>query len=372
MLFKPFVLLLVLTGLPITGFIFSGKSFNIFFEFPPQTLHVIHSGFSWPTFLAGAVVELLCLCVFLFLIIPTSHLKKTYTKNKKSQSFPWWGWFALISLLIFWILAWTRFNWFSDLQTLTFTPIWLSFILLINAHTFYRTGHCLLLTKTRYFISLFILSTLFWWYFEFLNRFVQNWHYIGIDEFSPLAYIIHSTIAFSTVLPAVLSTLEWLQSFTRFQFCQYRHKLTIPKPKLAAWCVLCISSVTLFGIGQWPNYMFPLLWISPLLVIISLQIVLNEQTLFSSLNKGDWRVVYLPALAALICGFFWEMWNFYSAAKWIYFIPFVHAYQIFEMPVLGYLGYLPFGLECIVVVDFFSRIFSPDNNPVTGIDRQKN
>jgi hypothetical protein len=43
------------------------------------------------------------------------------------------------------------------------------------------------------------------------------------------------------------------------------------------------------------------------------------------------------------------MWNFFSLAKWEYSIPFVHRYQIFKMPVLGYAGYLPFGLEIATI-----------------------
>jgi hypothetical protein len=62
------------------------------------------------------------------------------------------------------------------------------------------------------------------------------------------------------------------------------------------------------------------------------------------------------ALAALICGFFWEMWNFYSLAKWKYSIPFVHRFEIFEMPLLGYAGYLPFGLECMVIADLIESL----------------
>ena len=57
----------------------------------------------------------------------------------------------------------------------------------------------------------------------------------------------------------------------------------------------------------------------------------------------------LPPLAALVCGFFWEMWNFYSLARWTYSIPYVQRFHLFEMPILGYGGYLPFGLECLVV-----------------------
>jgi hypothetical protein len=50
-------------------------------------------------------------------------------------------------------------------------------------------------------------------------------------------------------------------------------------------------------------------------------------------------------IGCLICSFFWEMWNFYSYPKWIYQIPFVDFLHIFEMPLLGYGGYLPFALE---------------------------
>jgi hypothetical protein len=42
------------------------------------------------------------------------------------------------------------------------------------------------------------------------------------------------------------------------------------------------------------------------------------------------------------------MWNTYSLARWTYSVPLVHRFQIFEMPLLGYAGYLPFGLECVV------------------------
>ena len=53
--------------------------------------------------------------------------------------------------------------------------------------------------------------------------------------------------------------------------------------------------------------------------------------------------VALSAMAALVCGFFWGMWNYYSYAKWVYAIPHVQRFRVFEMPVLGYVGYLPFG-----------------------------
>jgi hypothetical protein len=92
------------------------------------------------------------------------------------------------------------------------------------------------------------------------------------------------------------------------------------------------------------------------LIIVSLQELMNEPHVLTGVARGDWRLVISSALAALICGFFWEMWNYYSYARWVYRIPFVHRFQIFEMPLLGYAGYLPFGLQCTVVGGMFERL----------------
>jgi hypothetical protein len=39
------------------------------------------------------------------------------------------------------------------------------------------------------------------------------------------------------------------------------------------------------------------------------------------------------------------MWNYYSWPKWIYHTPGAQFLPVFEMPLLGYGGYVPFGLE---------------------------
>ena len=59
---------------------------------------------------------------------------------------------------------------------------------------------------------------------------------------------------------------------------------------------------------------------------------------------------------ALVCGLFWEMWNFWTYPKWQYSISFVDFARVFEMPLLGYGGYLPFGLETYVVYHFLTGV----------------
>ena len=41
-------------------------------------------------------------------------------------------------------------------------------------------------------------------------------------------------------------------------------------------------------------------------------------------------------------------------AKWIYAVPYVHRFQVWEMPLLGFGGYLPFGMECAAVAAWIS------------------
>lgn len=48
---------------------------------------------------------------------------------------------------------------------------------------------------------------------------------------------------------------------------------------------------------------------------------------------------------ALVCGVFWELWNWHAYPKWVYDTPGWDFWHVFEMPLFGYLGYLPFGLE---------------------------
>jgi hypothetical protein len=207
---------------------------------------------------------------------------------------------------------------------------------------------------------------------------VQNWYYTAADDFSGWQYFIAATLPFATVLPAVLSTEDYLATNSRItagleNFLPLRFK----QPRRAAVVTLMISSAGLFFIGWFPDWLFPLLWVAPLLLLISFQTLesgpvtpcclgsrrlaralrfqrlKNPDTIFSSLGSGDWRRVYRFCLAALICGFFWEMWNMYSMSQWIYTVPYVSRFHLFEMPLLGYSGYLPFGLECAVIAEWY-------------------
>ena len=347
------ILTALLLGLPMLGATSTGHPMSFYLEFPPHTRYVQHAPFSWSAFTLLVTLALLVGALSISLYVPR---RKGSCPSTVQVPFPWWGWVSGFLILCFWMLAWKRFGWFKPFQNFTFTPLWTSYVVFVNALTYRRTGNCLLTRQTRYLLALFPASALFWWYFEYLNRFAQNWYYVGQELFAPLTYVVHATVAFSTVLPAVMSTAELLRSYPALRRTRFQRPLILGNRRMHAGAMLTLASCGLVGVAVSPDYWYPLLWVSPLLILVSLQVLLSEENVLQKLEQGQWHVVTLPALAALVCGFFWEMWNHYSYPKWAYSIPYVQRFEIFEMPLLGYLGYLPFGLQCGVVADLVARL----------------
>lgn len=359
---KFIILAVMLLGLPLIGALVAGFPAARYLEFPPQTRYVQHAPFSWPAFFIFGCLILAGVLLPVIKGIQSYRKPPLPAETSDSYPFPWWGWMGVITGMIAWILAWTRFAWFTEFQPHTFSPLWFCYILVVNALCLRRTGHSLMTDRPKFFLLLFPASAAFWWFFEYLNRFVQNWYYVG-PQFSPWSYFWYATLPFSTVLPAVLSTRQYLLDANWISpgYAQTR-PIKLSQPVAAAAGFLLLSAAGLAGIGVRPNYLFPFLWVFPLLIIICLQTLMKERHIFSQMAAGDWRGAVAAALAAIICGGFWEMWNYFSLAKWEYSIPLVHRFQIFEMPLLGYAGYLPFGLECAVIGDMLGKLFDRETN----------
>jgi hypothetical protein len=365
LLIKFLMLTVMLLGLPLLGIWAAGYPLLDYLEFPPQTRYVRHAPFSGWAFVLYSLLISACAAPLIVRALKPSP-QKGPIRRQPARPFPAWGWLGLILGMVAWIMAWTRFSWFATFQPHTFTALWVAFIVLINAFGYWLNGYCMLRCRPGFFLLLFPISAAFWWFFEYLNRFVQNWYYIG-PEFSASEYFWYATLPFATVLPAVLglrdvlTSSHWLkQRFDCFAPLRLRHSKPI------AALILALFAGGLAGIGIWPNLLFPLLWVSPLLIILCLQTLMGERHLLSQLTVGNWTPLVAAAMAALICGLFWEMWNVFSLAKWKYSIPLVHRYAVFEMPLLGYAGYLPFGLQCAVVGSLLESVVPADAPEAVG------
>ena len=264
--------------------------------------------------------------------------------------FPLWGWVSLVGMVGGWVLAWTRFEWFAAFQRYPYVLQWGAFIGLVNALCVKRSGRSPLTHDTRHYLALFPVSSLFWWFFEYLNRYVWNWFYIGVPGISPLEYVIFATVCFASVLPGVVAVAEFLGTFRLFDESVYSGMAKVNIRSRRSVVVLSLLALFgLVGIVFFPQFAYPFLWISPLMGFVLLQMLMKEASVLDDLANGNWGLVFRFAVAALICGFVWETWNYWSYAKWVYNVPWVERWRIWEMPVLGFAGYLPFGVECAAV-----------------------
>jgi hypothetical protein len=278
----------------------------------------------------------------------------TRSRHIFSYRLPFYGWVGLVLNLLAWSSSWLRIGPWNY----TFFALWFGFILFLDGLNFARKGNSPLTRSKRAFILLFVASAPIWWMFEILNIPVQNWHYVMEQYYSPLAFFLISTLNFSTVLPAVLEIAELVTSFhlfrPRLEPNDVGPRLSLPwAVALCCLGILCAVLPFLF-----PRYAFALVWLCLLFLLDPINNVARQKSALGHLLARDWRFFIAIPLSALICGFFWEMWNSLALPKWIYTIPFVNLSpallpaHLFEMPLLGYTGYLPFALELFAMYQF--------------------
>jgi hypothetical protein len=344
-------------GLPLLGAWAAGRNLAPILRFPPNL--AMPGGappFAWAW--AAAVAAVPAAIAASWARAPRLRKAPMARAAGARRPFPAWGWAALGWTGLAWILAWTRWTWFAPAQAYTFFPLWLGFVVSVNAATWRRTGRCLMLRRPRTWLALFAVSAGFWWLFEWLNRFVDNWRYLGVERFGPAAYAFHATLCFSTVLPAVAAVAEWLGSHPRWTArCAAGPAWTWLARRDAGWLLLLAGIAALVFTGARPRQAYPALWTAPLALALGEGILSRRPGTASELASGDWRRAGTWAAAALLCGGFWECWNFGSLAHWAYAVPYVDRWHLFAMPALGYVGYLPFGLECLEICD---RVFGRD------------
>jgi hypothetical protein len=254
------------------------------------------------------------------------------------------GWMlVLICWPLNWLLPGAR-------SALLFFPLWLGFILAVDALVLSRTGSSLLSQSAGNFARLFFTSAPAWWLFELINRRTRNWEYLGAERFSALEYFLLCTVSFSTVMPAVFESAELARTFRWMKRFASGPRLRSAKP--ACVVVLIAGMLTLALTLIWPRYFYPFVWLSVFLIVEPLNVWLGRHPLWESLQQGDWRPIISLSLGALMCGFFWELWNYYAYPKWIYHTPGVDFLHVFEMPLPGYGGYIFFAWELYALRNF--------------------
>jgi hypothetical protein len=246
------------------------------------------------------------------------------------------------------------------------TPIaWTGFILFADSIVFRARGESWIRSAPREFFWLALASIPLWLVFEFYNRFIQNWHYVGLPENPFLRYFGYAW-AFATIWPAIFEGAELIgvwrgaprapKDVATVALGETYMFMRVDHPKTASRVSIGLGAATLLP---------PILWPSPLLaapvflgfifLLDPINLRLGGESLARDFREGQFDRLKNLMLSGFLCGILWEFWNYWARSKWHYTVPILEHLKIFEMPVLGYFGFPAFALECFTMY-VFARI----------------
>jgi len=333
----------------------------LFVENPP--------GFNLIIFVVLALVEA---AIVLFLLFPQwfGFIIPIPPSKPAPAHFPVWFWIGAALTLFFWWLMWKRVTPFGDLAYYAFTPLWWGFILALDGLAYHRSGgYSLLAARPKTLLISAAVSLAGWFYFEYFDYFaLGNWYYPNstMPELSHATVVLLYLTAYTTVWPVIF---EWYTLLNTVPGLVNRYS-NGPKIALPGGLLLWSGFFLIFAAVFFPYPLFWVMWIGPLAIFSGQLIRKGIWNPFTAMAEGNWGPALLMALSALCNGFFWELWNWGSAHPaqpitnpnyWIYDIPYVNVVHIFaEMPLLGYMGYMPFGIMAWAIFIWLGALFGFD------------
>ena len=258
-----------------------------------------------------------------------------------------YGWIGLLLLLV---SEYCLVHKIEPFVTWFYCFAWWSYILMADNLLLKLRGRSLLVHRRSEFWPMLPLSVFIWLLFEAYNLVIQNWAYETPaslwQRWSGYA------LAFATVLPGIFITSDLVELVLgRSPNPPASESEGLPAGTRSH------SSLTLIALGVvltiaplvWPRYFFSAVWLGPIFLLDPFLEKMGIRSLSSSFFSKDRRRVWSLMLGGLLCGILWEFWNYWAGSKWLYTVPYFGRWKVFEMPVLGFLGFPPFALECWIL-----------------------
>jgi len=239
-----------------------------------------------------------------------------------------------------------------------FTPIqWTGLILFLDGLHKRRAGTSWISDHLGEFLVLCVISIGSWLVFEWYNVYLKNWTYLNLPD-SRLERYFGYAWAFATISPGMFLIFLTLDDMLP-------GKDPSPSPRLPD--KIFYPFVT-FGLASlivpliWPStWMTPLVWTGFAFLLDPIVGRMGGRSILAEFFTGHFRSMPLFFLAGLIAGLLWEFWNYWAISKWEYDVPYWGHIKLFEMPVLGFLGFMPFIIESYAIYQFVRRLIPTEN-----------
>jgi hypothetical protein len=232
------------------------------------------------------------------------------------------------------------------------TPIvWTGYILFVDGLVWRRRGDSWIQNAPAEFLFLAVFSIPLWLVFEFFNAFIQNWHYVGLPDNVWLRVAGYGW-SFATIWPAIFETGELVSSLRERRAAPGRFAVR-ECPARLAWVqrgLVLAGAAMLAWPLVWPSpYLAAPVWFGFIFLLDPVNARFGGEALLCDFGYGRFQRAVNLVCAGLICGLLWEFWNYWAGAKWVYSVPILAEWKVFEMPLPGYLGFPAFALECFTM-----------------------
>ena len=214
--------------------------------------------------------------------------------------------------------------------------------LVILDQTIVLLGGESLSARPRELASMLWWSVVIWLLFEAINFRLQDWYYVFLPA-GRLERWIGITVSLATVVPAVLLPERLLDRLGVWRDLRYRAFTLGPRPlRIAGWAGWALLALVL----AFPRYLYAFTWGAVWLIVEPLLYARDpERSLVADIAGGRWGRIARLMAAGLFAGALWETFNAVARGRWIYTVPFLEGLKIFEMPLVGFLGFPFFALE---------------------------
>ena len=256
--------------------------------------------------------------------------------------------------------------------------LWWSYIITADFAVCRLRGASLLRDRPKEFLFLTVWSVPVWMLFEAVNLRLHNWYYV-MAPWSVSGGTFFLMLAFGTVLPGIFETMELvvglIEKFAPGGRIEGRPFTLSLRNVRVQWA---IGAGMLALLLAFPQDCFCLAWGFAFFLTepICYWARRNDKSqigrsLLGQLAAGDCTRLVALLVAGFITGGLWEAWNFTARTKWIYSVPFFDEIKLGEMPVLGFLGFPPFALECYALVNFLSLLRGGRNWELTAAENRE-
>ena len=263
----------------------------------------------------------------------------TTTATTTTASPSIWRWLAAAAPPLA-IGLWALLDDVEGLNTGWFVFSWTAYLIVLDGLLHALGGRSWWLHRRRELGALLWWSVPFWFVFEVYNLVLLNWYYVAAPRDERLQALF-AGVAFATVLPACFFHAD-VVSRTRVGRWQCRPRRA-PRGLVAALWV--VGVVFLVVPVLLPRQTFWMIWGALLVVPDLINRRLGAQSLLRDLEEGRLDRVASLLIGGLCAGGAWESLNFFARTKWLYTVPGFEHVKLFEMPVLGFVGFPLLALE---------------------------